>query len=96
LARRESDLLLWIDALSTTIQPPATDVPTIVLGRPGVALDRVPEVYIPVGIPGIDHPGHWYRSDVVCSLPLGRLRESTAPPVDQVMSALTERLKASE
>ena len=92
LARREVDLLLWISAVSRQAMPPATDVPTILLSQIQVKQAPQPEVQIPVGVPGIDHPGHWYRSDSVCPLPLGQLRSSGMPSVAEVLSLLDERL----
>ena len=93
LARGESDLLVWVSALSPDAVPPATEVPTIVLGHPAMTFDAPPDVSIPVGIPGVDHPGHWYRTDAVCPLPLGQLRESGLPPVARIMGLLGERLR---
>jgi formylmethanofuran dehydrogenase subunit B len=98
IARGETDLLLWISALPGQPPPPGTQVPTILLG-PVPAQVQVqaeqaapPEVQIPVGVPGIDHPGHWYRSDSVCPLPLGRLRASGMPSVAEVLGRLDARL----
>jgi formylmethanofuran dehydrogenase subunit B len=93
LKRQEADLLLWLSSLSPQAHPPATDAPTIVLGHPGMAFDNAPDLYIPTGIPGVDHPGHWYRGDSVCPLPLGQLRESALPAVSQVMTALNDKLQ---
>ena len=92
LERAEADLLLWISALSPTAGPPKTDVPTIVLGHSGMTFAEPPEAYIPVGVPGVDHAGHWYRSDSVCPLPLAQVRDSQLPSVAQVVGALKERL----
>lgn len=92
IARGETDLLLWVSALSRQAIPPASEVPTILLSQALIEQAAPPEVQIPVGIPGIDHPGHWYRSDSVCPLPLGRLRLSGMPSVAQVLTRLDERL----
>lgn len=92
LERGECDLLLWVQSLPIPAGAPATDRPTIVLGHPGIRLEREPEVYLPVGLPGIDHPGHWYRSDSVCPLPLGQARRGGPPSVAQVVRQMTERL----
>lgn len=91
IARDACDLLLWIDAFGQT-RLPATDRPTLVLGHPGLALERTPEVFIPVGTPGIDHPGHWYRTDAVCPLPLGQVRDAGLASVAVVLGQLSERL----
>ncbi|MFZ0791915.1 MAG: formylmethanofuran dehydrogenase subunit B [Chromatiaceae bacterium] len=92
LARGETDLLLWVSALSRQAMPPASEVPTILLSQALIEQAAPPEVQIPVGVPGIDHPGHWYRSDSVCPLPLGRLRPSGMPSVAEVLTRLDERL----
>ncbi|MCU7930873.1 MAG: formylmethanofuran dehydrogenase subunit B [Candidatus Thiodiazotropha sp. (ex Codakia rugifera)] len=90
---KETDLLMWISSLSPRVLPPTTDSPTIVLGHPGMTFEHAPDVYIPVGVPGVDHPGHWYRSDAVCPMPLGRLRESGLPAVSQIMMLLNNKLR---
>ncbi|MEJ2590089.1 MAG: formylmethanofuran dehydrogenase subunit B [Candidatus Thiodiazotropha sp.] len=93
LARGEADLLLWIAALSPDNLPPAADCPSIVLGHPGMAFATPPELFIPVGVPGVDHPGHWYRSDAVCPLPLGRLRETGLPASGEILNRLNDKLR---
>ncbi|MEJ2592723.1 MAG: formylmethanofuran dehydrogenase subunit B [Candidatus Thiodiazotropha sp.] len=93
LARGETDLLLWISALSPQAVPPRCDCPSIVLGHAGMVFETEPDVYIPVGVPGVDHPGHWYRSDSVCPLPLGQLRDAGLPAVGKIINTLTDRLR---
>ncbi|HAZ60416.1 MAG TPA: formylmethanofuran dehydrogenase subunit B [Gammaproteobacteria bacterium] len=84
-----ADLLIWISAYATRQTPPADlDCPTIVLGRSGMRFDVVPDIYIPVGTPGIDHPGRLIRTDSSVSLPLPALRESGLPSVRQVLGQL--------
>ncbi|MES9838078.1 MAG: formylmethanofuran dehydrogenase subunit B [Candidatus Thiodiazotropha sp.] len=95
IERGENDLLLWIASLSSETTPPSCDVPTIVLGHPGMVFKAPPALYIPVGVPGIDHQGHWYRSDSVCSLPLGKLREIGLPSVGHLINRLHERLRSA-
>jgi formylmethanofuran dehydrogenase subunit B len=92
ISRGESDLLLWISALAGQAPAPATEAPLILLGQGPQAQEAVPEVQIPVGVPGVDHPGHWYRGDSVCALPLGRLRTSALPSVAEVLNRLDARL----
>ncbi|HYN78512.1 MAG TPA: formylmethanofuran dehydrogenase subunit B [Lamprocystis sp. (in: g-proteobacteria)] len=95
LAEDQCDLLLWVQSIpaATPAAVPANARPIIVLGYPGISLERVPDVYIPVGLPGIDHPGHWYRSDAVCPLPLGQVRDVGLPSVARVIGMLSERLR---
>jgi formylmethanofuran dehydrogenase subunit B len=93
IERGESDLLLWISALSPDTLPPATGAPIMVLGHAGMKFATPPSLYIPIGVPSIDHQGHWYRSDGVCSLPLGKLRDSGLQSVSQIVNQLIKRLE---
>ena len=95
IAGDECDLLLWVQALPGA-EPPRTGRPTIVLGHPGMTLTEAPDVFIPVGLPGIDHPGHWYRSDAVCPLPLGQVRDLGLISVAQVIQRLAARLAPAD
>ncbi|MES9991323.1 MAG: formylmethanofuran dehydrogenase subunit B [Candidatus Thiodiazotropha sp.] len=95
IERNESDFLLWVSSLSPDASPPPCDLPGVVLGHPGMAFEALPAVYIPVGVPGIDHQGHWYRSDAVCSLPLGKLREIGLPAVSHVVRLLHQKLRSN-
>lgn len=87
----EADLLVWVCSLAS-VPPPVTSVPTVVLGRSGVAFEREPEVYVPVGVPGIDHSGHMYRCDNVVALPLHRLRNSSLPSARDVLRKIESLL----
>jgi formylmethanofuran dehydrogenase subunit B len=87
-----ADALLWISSFSETRGPPATTVPTVVLGRSGMALEREPEVYIPVGTPGVDHGGTLFRADRVVALPVQQLRSSTLPSVADAIAAIEAAL----
>jgi len=92
LSRGEADVLVWISSLNETRTPPSSSVPTIVLGRSGMTFAQEPAVFIPVGIPGIDHAAHLFRSDRVVALPLRRLRQSTLPSVAEALAALDAAL----
>ena len=92
LASGEADALLWLSAFNVERTPPATDVPTIVLGRSGTMFDTEPDVFIPVGTPGIDHGGHAYRTDNVVAVRLRKLRDSGLPSSAEVLSAIEQAL----
>ncbi|MGR9052544.1 MAG: formylmethanofuran dehydrogenase subunit B [Gammaproteobacteria bacterium] len=91
-ASGEADALVWVHAFNTRSVPPETGLPTIVVGRSGMTFEREPEVFIPVGTPGIDHAGHAYRMDNVVAIRLKKLRESGLPSVMQVLSAIEQAL----
>jgi formylmethanofuran dehydrogenase subunit B len=88
----EGDLLLWLASISPDLSPPATDVPTIVLGTPGLRLAKEPAVFIPVGTPGLDHAGRLVRVDNVVSLPLKDLGRAELPPAADVLAAIEAAL----
>jgi formylmethanofuran dehydrogenase subunit B len=92
LANGESDVLCWVSSLSDTA-PPETSVPTVVIGRSGISLKQEPDVFIPVGVPGIDFPGHIYRCDSVVALPLYQLRQSDLPRAAQVLKAIEQAIE---
>lgn len=92
LATGEADALLWVSSFDERRGPPASAVPTVVLGRPGMRFEREPEVFIPVGVPGLDHAGHFFRTDKVVALPLRKLRESALPSVAEAAAAIEAAL----
>ena len=92
LANGEADALLWVQAFNTDALPPATNLPMIVVGRSGMAFAKEPDVFIPVGTPGIDHAGHAYRMDNVIAIRLKKLRESGLPSTADVLNAIEQAL----
>jgi formylmethanofuran dehydrogenase subunit B len=55
----------------------------------------VPDVFIPVGIPGIDHIGSMARMDNVVSLPLKKVRPSALLSLSQVIEQVIEQINDS-
>lgn len=95
LERNEADLLLWLASFDADQTPPPTQLPRIVLARPGNPAQNSADVFIPVGVPGIDHPGYQFRGDGVAVLPLGRIRNLGLPGAAQILQALRERTHAA-
>ncbi|TAN68213.1 MAG: formylmethanofuran dehydrogenase subunit B [Methylobacter sp.] len=92
LANGEADVLVWVQAFNAKAIPPVTNLPTIVLGRSGMTFAKEPDVFIPVGTPGIDHAGHAYRMDNVVAIRLKKLRESGLPSTSDVLHAIEQAL----
>lgn len=85
------DALLWV----STFNPhpaPNTEAPTIVIGHPNMQFDRTPDVFIPVGIPGIDHGGLMFRVDSSITLPLKKVRDSDLPSLNDVITKIETEL----
>ncbi|MGI8725575.1 MAG: formylmethanofuran dehydrogenase [Methyloceanibacter sp.] len=92
LAAGEGDVLTWIASIGTELVPPPTDIPTIVLGTPGLKLPKAPDVFIPIGTPGVDHAGRLIRVDNVVSLPLQDLGRAELPRAADVLAAIEAAL----
>jgi formylmethanofuran dehydrogenase subunit B len=91
LARGEADALLFVNAFDAERAPPATEVPSIVLGRPGNAAGRA-SVYIPVATPGLHHAGHLFRTDTVVAIRLRQVGVSEWPSAAATLSRILETL----
>ncbi|MFK5950312.1 MAG: formylmethanofuran dehydrogenase subunit B [Methylococcales bacterium] len=92
-ANGEVDAFLWVQAFNTRAVPPhGGNIPTVVVGRSGMVFEEEPEVYIPVGTPGIDHAGHAYRLDNVVAIRLKKLRDSGLPTTAEVLTAIEQAL----
>lgn len=92
LANNEVDTLLWISSFNIDRTPPKSKAITVVLGRSGMTFEQEPEVFIPVGTPGIDHVGRAFRTDGVVSIPLRKLRDSGLPSTFDVLTAVEQAL----
>lgn len=87
----EADALVWISAFRP-MPPPSTEVPTMVLSAAEPIFGRDPDVYFPVGTPGLDHAGDVFRTDGVVSLHLSALRSSPHPSVSTVLGLIEAAL----
>jgi formylmethanofuran dehydrogenase subunit B len=100
LADGAVDGLLWISSFDPSRLPPAIALPRIVLGPPAMAerLDGQPtpcdEVFIPVATPGLNAPGHLFRTDGLVVVPLFAARDDGLPGVAEVVRRLGERIGA--
>jgi formylmethanofuran dehydrogenase subunit B len=92
LSSNEADALLWISSFNPDRTPPQTDLPTVVFGHADMKLEKEPDVFIPVGMPGADHKGIMFRTDNVVSLPLEQLRSSSLPALSDVLTAIEQAL----
>ncbi|CAN5476961.1 formylmethanofuran dehydrogenase subunit B [soil metagenome] len=92
LADGAVDGLLWISSFDAMSAPPATAVPTIVLGPPALAPSaaRVGSIFIPVSTPGIGSSGHLFRTDGGTVLPLNALYADTLPTVADVLTRINQ------
>lgn len=92
IATGEADALLWVSTFNPEHLPPPIQAPTIIIGQANMKPAIEPDVFIPVGTPGIDHKGTMFRSDNVVTLPLSKLRESSLPSLSEVFTAIQAAL----
>jgi formylmethanofuran dehydrogenase subunit B len=88
LVNGEADLLIWVSSFNVGRTPPEGTVSTVVVGRSGMTFEQEPEVFIPVGVPGIDHAGRTFRGDSSVAVPLRKLRDSGLPSTFDVLTAI--------
>lgn len=92
-ANGEVDGFLWVQSFNSKAIPPSGGkIPTIVVARSGMVFEEEPDVFIPVGTPGIDHSGHAYRLDNVVAIRLKKLRDSGLPSTAEVLTAIEQAL----
>lgn len=91
-ALKDGDLLLHASAFRPDPLPEFSDGPLIALAHPDTSFAREPDVFIPVGTPGVDHPGHVFRMDSVVCLPLQGLRPTELPSLAEAASAILANL----
>ena len=81
---KNCDALLWISSFNA-YSPPTTNAPTIVIGHPNIQFTQAPDVFIPIGIPGLDHAGTMFRMDSSVALPLKKIRDLGLPTLSMVL-----------
>jgi formylmethanofuran dehydrogenase subunit B len=89
LANNEADSLLWIANYHSEDEPPDTKIPTIIFGHPKMKTNNA-SVFIPCGIPGVDHRGLACRADNVATLPLAKIRDSNLPNANVLLRKLMQ------
>lgn len=87
-----ADALLWISCFDPDRVPAAQSVPTILLGQASPGAIRNADVFLPAGVPGIDHRGTLSRMDGVVGLPLQRLRDRGGAAAHELLDRIRKRL----
>ncbi len=94
LDERSVDAMLWLSTLASERKVPAGErkLPTIVIADSEQCLESEPDVFIPAGIPGVDHIGTLIRADSVVSLPLKQVRDIGRARAADILQAIHARL----
>ena len=88
-ALEDADILVWTSAFRPE-KPPASDAQLIAIAHPATEFEREPDVFIPVGQPGLDHAGLVFRADSVVGLPLKKYRDAGVKSVAEVVTGIVE------
>ncbi|MDZ7736049.1 MAG: hypothetical protein U5P41_08045 [Gammaproteobacteria bacterium] len=87
-----ADSIVWLSTLNADNKMPSTSIPSVVIADSDKAFGNEPDVFIPAGIPGVDHTGAPIRADSVVSLPLQKLRDSHYPPAAEILRAIHAKI----
>jgi len=87
-----ADSLVWLSTLDADNRMPAADIPSVVIADSDKAFGNEPDVFIPAGIPGVDHTGVLIRADSVVSLPLQKLRDGNYPAAAEILRAIHAKI----
>lgn len=92
-ALKDADLMLHASSFRPEPPPAFERGPVIALAHPETVFAREPEVFIPVGTPGVDHKGHVFRMDAVVCLPVDGLRPAELPSLAEAAQAILDSLR---
>ena len=59
------------------------------MGHPNSIFDNMPDIFIPVGIPGVDYDGIMFRTDNVVSVALKKIRNIKLPTTENIINQLS-------
>ena len=82
------DVILHISTLNPNKVKLNKNIYNIVIGHPNSVFDHKPDIFIPVGIPGIDYDGIMFRTDNVVSVALKNIRDIKLPTTENIINQL--------
>ena len=83
------DTVLHISTLSANKIEVNKSFYNIVLGHPNSIFTNMPDIFIPVGTPGIDYDGIMFRTDNVVSVALKNIRDIKLPTTENIINQLS-------
>ena len=84
-----ADLVLWASSFRPET-PPHSDAQLIALAHPATEFEREPDVFIPVGQPGLDHAGLVFRADSTVGLWARAYRDAGLKSVSEIVKRIAE------
>ena len=90
IRNRNTDLAIHISTVNHNKVELNDKIKNIFIGHINSTFNIKPDIFIPVGNPGIDHRGIMFRTDNVVSVLLDKIREIELPSTQDVMNMLSE------
>jgi len=90
IAESQTDLAIYVSNFCREKIEINPKIKNIVLGHPQSKFTKTPDIFIPVGIPGLDYRDIMFRTDNVVSLALKHIRECNLPSVKFIFDQLVE------
>lgn len=84
----QADLAIHVSTLSKDVIYLNKKIKNIVLGHPNSKFTIKPDIFIPIGIPGIDYKSLMFRTDNVVSIPLEDIRNIKLPTAQSIFNQL--------
>jgi formylmethanofuran dehydrogenase subunit B len=75
IKNKNVELVIHINSLSMNKLKLDAKLTNIVIGHPNSKFSSMPDIFIPIGIPGIDYKGIMFRTDNVVSVNLKKIRD---------------------
>ena len=88
LANKNIDVVIHVSTINAEKLKMNKNVKNIVLGHPNTSFTSMPDIFIPVGIPGIDYEGIMFRTDNVVSVALKDIRNIKLPTTQNILDKL--------
>ena len=89
IKNKNIELVIHINSLSMNKLELDPKLMNIVIGHPNSKFSSMPDIFIPIGIPGIDHKGIMFRTDNVVSVHLKKIRDIKLPTLKYIFDRLT-------
>ncbi len=91
--RHDVDLVLWVGGLEFQPQIPPSKAEVIVISH---SKPTKSGLFIPVGIPGVHHDGHLFRTDQAVAMYVRRIVPPSLPSSAEVLTSILSELESSQ
>ncbi len=88
IEKYNTDVVIHVSSLALNKIKINKKITNIVLGHPNSKFTSEPDVFIPIGVPGIDHSGIMFRTDNVVSVRLKKIRNINLPTTKNILDSL--------